>query len=446
MKSELELQPNCSALIKVEIPAERLSAERVRVTGDFSKQARLPGFRPGKAPAAMVAKRFKTEIEEEVNRALVSEGYREAVKENGLKVLSLADITDIEVGVDQILRFTAKVFLQPEFELPDYRSIQIPAVEAVVSEEEVSEMIDNLRDQQASFNDVAPLRPLAMSDFAVIDYTGTIDGQPVSSVVERGGDMLSKREDFWLLMGDDSFLPGFCPNLAGVSVGDVKEFDLTLPGDFPIEVLRDKTLHFTVTLKGIKERILPEVNDEFAGKVLPGSDLAKLTAMIRTQLASDKTRQEEQRRRNAIVEELLRMTEFDVPDVMVHQETRRILADIMRENEIRGIPAAQMGEQKEEIVQGALSGAKTRVKSTFLLVRIAEKEGLTVSKAELDARIQSLARRFEMTPAKLRERLEKNDSLGSIHEEMLVTKVLDFLASGGSVPGSAPVAEAPQGA
>src|SRR5438067_702517 len=208
MNVEVENLPHCITTLRVEVPPEKVSAVWDDIAKDYARYAKLPGYRPGKAPRAIVEKKFQKEIRDELQKRLLNESTREAISEKNLRVLSVTNVEDVEIADDKTMRFTATLVTAPEFELPDYKNLSIETKSADVSDEEVDAAIANLRNQSADFSDIAE-RGLAMDDYAVIDFAGTIDGKPVHEVFPKAGKPLSHGSDFWLRLTPESFFPGF---------------------------------------------------------------------------------------------------------------------------------------------------------------------------------------------------------------------------------------------
>ena len=267
MNIEVDTLPNCLATLRVEVSSEKVAKVWDRVAGEFSQHAKLPGFRPGRAPRNVVEMKYKKEIREEVQQKVMSESVREAITEKKLRVLSIENVEDVEFAADKALRYTATVVTAPEFEIPEYKGIAVEEKPVAVTDEEVNEAIENLRDRAADFTDVAE-RGLQMEDYAVIDYTGTIDGKLVQEVFEKAGKPLSTGADFWIRMTPEAFFPGFTDRLIDAKTGDAREFDIDVPADFVIKEMAGQKIHYAVTVKGVKQKTLPELNDEFAGKVM----------------------------------------------------------------------------------------------------------------------------------------------------------------------------------
>ncbi len=244
---------------------------------------------------------------------------------------------------------------------------------------------------------------------------------------------LAGREGFWIKMAPTALLPGFCDALVGAKAGETRDFPVELPADFALEDLAGKKIDYTVAVKEIKTQVMPELNDEFAGKVLPGKTLSDLTAQVRLEMSSERNLRIEETKRRQIIEQLLGAVQFDLPDSYVMNETRRIMSQIVRENQERGVTDEEIKEHSKDISTNADQAARDRLRGTFILTRIAEQEGIKVTREEFDNRINALAQRYEMTRDKLVENLRANDGLGQVEEELLVGKTLAFLSSNANV-------------
>jgi trigger factor len=305
----------------------------------------------------------------------------------------------------------------------------------------VEDSIEQLREQGADFDDVKEERGAAMEDFIVVDYEGTVDGKPVHEEFPKAGKPLTANTDFWIKMTDEAFFPGYCAAIVGAKVGETREFDVTVPADFPVEGMPGKVIHYKVTLKGLKAKVLPELNDAFANSVIKGKTLAELRDLARQEIQRQKTNDSEAGKRADVMKELLTKVECELPTGLVRARTQGIVNEIVRENAARGVAEEILKEQEKNIVGSATANAREQIKGTFVLLRIAEKEGITVSREELLGRVAALAQRYQMTFEKMAKELEKRNALDQIHEELLTAKTLDFLISNASVT-EAPVAAA----
>jgi trigger factor len=318
----------------------------------------------------------------------------------------------------------------PEFTLPDYKGIAVKKKTVAVKDEDVTGMIDTLRDQQADFVPIEG-RALQNGDFAILTYSGICDGKPISELAGEAK-TLGENKDFWMLIGPDSFLPGFCDQLVGAQPGEKRQAMVDFPADFPQKPLAGKKATYFVDVTGIREKKLPELNDEFAKKA--GMDnLEKLTAEVRKSLEGQRGHEAMTEVRNQLVEHLINAVEFDLPESLIAQETRSIVYDLVRENSMRGISKEQLEQQKTEIYKFATEQAKTRLRSSFILDAIAEQEKIAVETSEINQRIAELAQRNRVTPERLRAQLEERNGLDDLTEQIRVGKTVDFLLANAKV-------------
>ncbi len=438
MNVVFEQLPNCLANLRVEVTPDAVKTTWEKVALDYTQYAKLPGFRPGKAPRGVVEKKYGKEIREEVTKQVLSDACRSAIAERKLRVLQLSDVEEVEWGNDRSLKFKATLILHPDFELPDYKGIAVTVPSAEVKDEEIDAALENLRDQQADFPEVEPTRPAAMEDYVVVDYAGTIEGEPVHTKFPKAGKPLSQNDDFWIKMTEEAFFPGFCAQLVGANVGDTREFEIEVPSDFPVEGMPGTKIHYKVTLKGIKSRVLPDVDDAFADGIAKGKSLGELRILVREELQRQKHTSIDTARRNSVMSALIAKVECELPTHLVRQQTQAILRDIVRENETRGVTQEVIKENERELIGSAAQSARDRIKGTFVLLRIAEQEGIRVTEAELKQSILAMARRYDMTFEKMLKELQKRNAIDQISEDVLTAKTLEFVASHALVATESP--------
>src|SRR4051794_24184818 len=215
MKVEVENMPESVSTLRIELPPEEVTKEWDAIANSFARFAKIPGYRPGKAPRRVIEAKFRKEIQDELTRKLVSKSYRDAIEQKQLRVVSLTNVEDVEFGDDKSIRFRATVITAPDFDLPEYKNIpvQLPATD--VTDAEIDTALERLRDQSADFVDV-PERAVGMGDFAVIDFEGTVDGKPLSEIAPDASKTLHGGKKFWLRMAADNFLPRFCEQVVGM--------------------------------------------------------------------------------------------------------------------------------------------------------------------------------------------------------------------------------------
>lgn len=432
MHVEVETLPNCITALRVELPPDRVAQERQTILRDFQGAARLPGYRPGKAPANLIATRYKKEIADELRRKLVSAGTREAVADKKLRVLSFGEAEAIEFGQDDTLRFTAKVITAPEFELPPYQGLAVKLPPEEVTDAQIDRTLDSLRHRLAEFTDI-PDRGLEQGDFAVIDFAGRLDGQPLSETLPDTPKELAGKENFWIKLGPDTLLPGFSGALLGAKADETRDFTLDVPDDFPLEALRSKKVDYTVKVRELKRQELPELDDTFAAKVMPGKTMEQLRTLARESLTAERRNMIEEAKRRQIINQLVHAAEFELPVNYVRGETQRIMNDIVKQNQERGVSDDEIRQNEQDIVTNAGVAARDRLKSAFILTRIAEKEGIKVSREEFEQQLAVMSARYKMPREKLLKNLQERDALGQIEEELLLGKTLAFLTTNATV-------------
>ncbi len=432
MHVEVESLPNCLASLKVEIPSEKVVSTQSRIAASYKNQARIPGYRPGKAPQSVIDRKFQKEIKDELTKQLVDEGFREAIEKEKLRVLSVSDVQDVEFHDDKSLSFTATVITQPTFDLPDYKGVPVQVPPAGVQPGDIDRALLNLREQHADFVDVDG-RGLQMDDFAVIDYTGTVDGKSVAEIAPKAGRALSGNTGFWIKMGPESFFRGFCDHLVGAALEESRNFAIDIPADFPAKEVAGLKIDFDVTVKGIKAQVLPELDDALAAKIIPDHNYEQLLELLNEEIASQRANEVDRLKRDQVVENLLAKFECELPVDMVQNETRRIMAEIVQQNQQRGISDDQLKESERDIVVQAGTAARSRLKGAFLLTRIAEKEEIRINRNEVDNRVGQMAEKYRVTPKKMQNELRKRGGFGGLQEDILMGKVIDFLVANATV-------------
>ncbi len=432
MKVEVEKHPGLVSKLQIELPPEDVAKEWDAIANSFARVAKIPGYRPGKAPRAVIDKRFRKEIQEELTKKLVSKSYHEAVEREQLRVASLTNIEDVQFGENKSMRFRATVVTAPEFELPDYKQIPVQVPDTKVSDVDVDEALDRLRDQSADFVDV-PARGLEMGDFAVLDFDGSVESKPISEIAPQASKNLYGGKKFWLHLAADNFLPKFCEQLIGQKPGETRLVIVHFPEDFMVKELAGKKADYAVTLRDIKEKVLPAVDDAFAAKLVPGKTLADLRQMIEHDIEHAKEHDAERAKESQIVKFLHEQTQFELPPALLQNETRRALAELVQQNRERGVTDEMLKEKEKELIDGAASLAGHRLKTNFILHRIAEREKIQVVKEDIDFRLKQEAARYDISPEKMRKELQQKDALDDVAEQILLGKTLDFLKANVSV-------------
>ena len=414
----------CKKLVRFEVDAKAVDEAFVAVTKDFVRHAKMPGFRPGKAPEAMVLKQYAKEIDEEVKRKLIGNTYRQGIKEQKLSVIGYPDIEEIQFSRGQALQFAATIEINPEFELPEYRGLPARREPATVTDQDVAEAIEALRGQAATFQKVD--RPVQEGDYVVVNYTGTCEGQPMTLIAPtaRG---LTEQKGFWVEVKPGSFIPGFAQQLIGAKAGDQRQVSVDFPNDFVTAQLAGKKGVYQVEVVEVKEKVLPELNDSFAQAGYGAENMEKLREGVRKDLQNEKNLRQKRSIRSQLLRALSDKIQFDLPESTLQAETRNVVYEMVSENQRRGAPKEAIQAKKDEIYNAATGIAKERLKMSFVFHQIAEKEGIRTDQHEMNTRIALMAQANNMPAAKFLQELEKRQGLGEVYQQIIQEKVLDFL-------------------
>lgn len=413
----------CKKLLRFELPVTAVDEAFESMTRNFQREAALPGFRPGKAPRAMVLKKYEADIAEEVKKKLIPDAYRKAISEHKLDVIGYPDIEEIQFGRGQILQFAATVETAPEIQLPEYKGLPAKREQLAVTDADVDRALNLLRERQTDFKVVT--RAADKSDVAVVNYTGSCDGQPITDIAPTAKG-LTEQKGFWVNMDGTGFIPGFAGQLLGAQAGDKRTVTVDFPADFVTPQLAGKKGVYETEVVEVREKVLPALDDALA-KNYGAESLDKLKEGVRRDLENELNHKNGKSVRNQLVRALLDRVNFDLPEAAVAQETRNVVYDIVRENQQRGVTQDIIEKEKDSIYNSASTGAKDRVKAAFLFQKIAEKENIQVTQDDLLNRIGQIAQMSQTTPDKLIKDLQKRNGINQLAEQIRNEKVVDFL-------------------
>jgi len=424
----------CKKLVRIEVDVQKVDEAFASVTKDIQREARLPGFRPGKAPLEMVMRKYAKDIEDETHRKLISDAYRQAIDEQKIEVIGSPDIEEIQFGRGKPLQFAATVETAPDFELPEYRGIPIKREARTTTDQDVEQALDVLRQRQVNFK--LAERTVQTGDVAVVHYTGTCEGKPITEIAPTAKG-LTEQKGFWVEVGAKSFIPGFDEQLMGAKAGDKRTVTVDFPADFVTPQLAGKKGVYEVEVVEVREKVLPLVDDAFA-KSYGAENLETLRAGVRRDLENELKHKQDRSVRIQLQQSLLNRISFELPESALARETRNVVYDLVQENAKRGISRQTIEEQKEKIYNVAAQGAKDRLKISFLLQRIAEKEDIKVSQEEVLQRIQTLASMYQIPADKFVKDLQKRNGIIEIFDQIQNEKVLDLLQQQAKIEDVAP--------
>jgi trigger factor len=427
-------------MLKVDVDAKSVNDAFETVTTQFQRGVKLPGFRPGKVPRNIIERNFAKDVESEVRRKIVNDSYKQALQDHKLHVVGSPEVKEGSFTRNQNFTFDITVETAPDFELPEYKGLAAKKEKRTVEDKDVEQGLNVLRERMASYNDVE--RAAKEGDIVVVNYTGTSEGRPLTEFAPtaRG---LTQQQNFWLEIKPGHFIPGFTEQLAGTSKGDKRTVTVQFPEDFVTRELVGKQGVYEVEVVQVKEKALPEVNDEFA-KQWGAENLEKLKEGVRNDLESELQGKIKQSVRGQLVQALSQKVQIDLPESLVQGETRNVVYNIVAENQQRGVTKENIEEKRDEIFNYANQSAKERLKLGFLFGRIAEKEGIKVTRDEITRRVLQIAQAQDVKPEKLIKDLDKSGGFGRIHEEILMAKVIEFLEQNAQIEEVEPAAEGAQ--
>ena len=403
--------------VEVEIPAALLTREADRVTNEFSRQAKVPGFRPGKIPASVVRTRFAKEIQEEVVSRVLGQSFRDAMKEKGLEPVGEPRLEHIDPFIEGVpMKFKAVFEVKPQIELAEYRGLEVENPKIEITETDVDAMIERLRDQASAYR-IESERGLEEGDFAVIE------------IVSSGEDMETKTDSGHFKMGEDTPLPELHDGLRGKKAGDTASFDKAYGDDANQEAWRGKTIHHDVTLKEIRVQEKPEVNDEFAKSVGGWETVAQMREAIESDIRRHRETEAQRFKRNQIGEKLLASHHFDVPETLVDDELGKSLNNSARYLASQGVNLEQAEIDWRKIGEEFRPEAIKRVRRTLILEAIAKKEAIEVGDVEVDAEIRSAAREQEREFADVKHHLKHDGGYEALRASMAQDKALELVLS-----------------
>ncbi len=417
-----DLSP-CRKQLRVEINVETVNTKFDSVAKDFRRHAHLPGFRPGKAPLANVMRSYGDKISDEVKRALMSDSYAKALKENGLRPVIMPEVEELQFGHGKPFQYLATLEVAPAFELPEYIGIEVKTERRSVTDADIDTALDALREQRVSYADVD--RPASEDDFIVVNFIGTIEDKPITDLVKvaRG---LTEQKNFWLHKTQNPLIPGIVEELVGAGKDDKKNVTVTIPDEFIYEELVGKEAKYEIEIVQVKEKSLPELDDEFA-KGFGAENMAKLREGVENDLKNELEYSQKKSIRNWCVDKLLESVTCDLPETIVNEATRAAVHNIVQQNHQRGVGKEIIEENKDKIYANAKADAEVRVRANYILSRIAEKEGIKVTEQEISRQIAAIATQQKVKPQKLAQQLKDNGTLYQVQEEILNAKVIDLL-------------------
>ena len=406
--------------ISVEIPAADVARETEIIVQKYQKVARLPGFRAGHVPASIIRQRFKEDLKSDVVEALVPRYFRKEAEKQGLIPVSQPQVTDLHIHDGEPLRFKARFEILPEIKVEGYKELRAEHPEIVVKDEEIEEALNSVREQHATFTAVEG-STLADGDFA----QASMDGNPkVADETTQPVHM----DEVMIEIGGKNTVPEFSAHLRGAAAGETREFEVAYPEDIQDKRLAGKTFVYTVNVKAIKQKNLPELNDEFAKQLGEFETVDAVRKQIRDNMEHERKHTAEREAKDKLVAELVKRNDFEVPESLVDRQI-----DLRLERGLRALAAQgmKMEDMKKMDLPRLRSGQRDQalqdVKSSLLLERIADLENIAVGEDELNHELDSLAQQTKQTSEAVRAKLTQDGGLDRIRNRIRTEKTLEFL-------------------
>lgn len=427
MKAIWEKNDNNTGVLTVEVDADRVNGALNQAFKKVVGKVSIPGFRKGKVPRALFEKRFGVEsLYEDAVDILLRDVYREAIMEVGVEPISQPDISIEQFGKDQEMKFTAKLQVEPEVTLGEYKGLEVEVASAEVTDEDVQQELERLQKRHAELV-VIDEGAAQEGDVVVIDFEGFLNNEPFD-----GG----KAEKYELELGSGSFIPGFEEQLVGMEHGDEKEVNVTFPEEYHSEDLKGQTVMFKVKLHDIKRKNLPAIDDEFAKDVSEFDTIDEYRTDLKRELQERKTAQAKTDKENAIIEKAASAATVDIPDLMIDNDVDSRIHDLEHRLQAQGLTLDLYfqiyGSSREQMEESLRADANARVRNSLVLRAIAEAEQLQVSDEEIDQELQQIAEANQLQVEEVRKQMKENGNLDMIKRDLIVKQAVNFLVENNS--------------
>ena len=418
MKVQVEELSPVERKLSIEVPPEQVQAELGRAYAQLGRSVRLPGFRPGKIPRRILEQRFKGEVEDDVARRLVERAYLSAISENHVDAVGAPQLTPVRLDQEKPFAFEARVEVRPKVDPKDYRGLSFKRVPVDVTDAQVDERLEAMRQRVARLEPVEGRTAAETGDFAIVDYSGTLDGNDFPG---------SSGEDVTVEVSAGDLLRGNVPELAGTVVGQKRELDHTFAADDPEPARAGKTAHFTFTLKGLKRQLVPPLDDDFAKEVGGGETLADLKTKVRGDLETAARNGAAQDERDQLVKGLVERNPFDLPKAMIERGLEAMLDGALRMMARQGLDPSRLNLDFASLRDEMRPKAEAEVRGALLLQAVAEKEGLSVKSEDLDARIAQYATESGAPLHQVRKAFKEPEQRRALEQRVREEKTVEFL-------------------
>jgi trigger factor len=417
IKVDILEEKDCKKVLKIEVPSDRVLVEIENMYSNLEKVAEIPGFRAGKAPRGLIEKNFRQKVEKDVLEKLIASAYLDALKAKNINPIAYPQIADVKFEPGKPMEFTAHLEVRPEIKLSKYKGIKVKKESVEVKKEDIEKSLNYMRERQADFVPVEG-RAVKEGDFVMIDFQGTAEGVPADKL---------KAIDYFCEIGSKKIFPEVEAALIGSIVNDVKDVPVEYKADFPGKDLAGKKVMFKVTVKSIKEKKLPALDDEFAKDLGEFKTLDEVKKNIEDGLKKELEQKEKTRVTNLIIDEILKGVEFSAPQSLVDNEVQNLMHDFEGRMAQQGVTYEVIGRKKEDVEKEYAGVALKRVKAYLVLDVIAKTENITVQEEEVDGEIRAFMFRMGKEGDNYKEYFKSEKGRDNIRSQMTQDKILDFL-------------------
>jgi trigger factor len=411
----MALVEGCKHSLEITVPVAEVLQETERVVSEIQKKVRLPGFRPGKAPISLVKSKFAGDIRQDVLEKIVPKALRAAAEKENLKWVGTPDIKEVHFHDGEPLTFKAEFEVAPEFELGDYRGLLIHYSEPEVIDADVAARLDEVRERKAEYVNEEP-RPLADGDYALLAL------ESISGVAEK-----ISQDEIMVKLGDEGTMPAFTENLTGASPDESREFDVTYPEDYDRKNLAGKTVRFKATVKAVRRKELPELNDEFAKDLGDYQTLDEVKDAVRKSILGEREHKAQEDAKHQVIDRLVDLHDFPVPDAYIDRQIEINVENQLRTLAAQGIDPKGIKLDWAKVRETQKDKAARDVRASLLLDKIADREAMVATQEEVDREVQKIAKQQREAVALTRAKLQKDGVINRIAGNIRTEKTLNFL-------------------
>lgn len=405
----------CKHSLEITVPVAEVEKETERVVADIQKKVRLPGFRPGKAPLSLVKSKFGQEINQDVIEAVIPRFFHETAVKEGLQVVGKPNVVDVHFHPGEPIKFKAEFEVAPVIELGEYRGVAVPYAEPEVNDADIAERIEAVREQKAEYVNEEP-RALADGDYAVVSL------ESISGVDEK-----ISQDELMMKIGDEATLAAFSENLRGAAPDEVREFDIVYPEDYDRATLAGRTVRFKATVKAVRRKELPELNDEFAKDLGDFQTLDEFRETVRRTIFQEREHQAQEAAKHAIIDKLVDSHDFPVPQAYIDRQIEMNMEQQFRQLSGQGVDLSKLNLDWAKLREAQAPRALRDVKASLLLDKVGEREAVAVTQEEIDVEVNRIARQQREAVAMVRAKLQKDGTIARIAGHIRTDKTLRLL-------------------